>query len=638
MTIPTEDSRQGEPSPGGEEPVQLASIESHLSRLAETPAPDEERVRGVLAYLLRLTRGEGIFLFEFSRDRVEDLTVVWRGPDSGFREIFRDDAVEAAERARETGRTEVVASGTRSKTFGLGVPLRSDRTGARQAVALVIEVDTPEAIQPLAAILQAGLGFLRYALFRGRIEAELKLAAHTAAMVEIDEKAHRGRYFDESIQAVVDALAGHLDAETVVIGEIRGRRIRLAAVAGTSEFDRRGTRGMLMVSAMEEARSRDEDLFWPRRGEVDPRRRLSDVAHQELHRESGGAEVETRRLWAGGEDGETTIGFLMILRRGSDVGSSTGPGRTHPDDGFLEAAREPLGVLLKHLRSTDPRGLRRVRYHLWGSVGRSRRLLFLGLVLAVIGVLAMPVKYPVKGDAVVEPNLRRVVSARFDGILEQAFFRPGDRVESGALLAKMDDREVRLRKAELIAARDRALRQRDQAMTDPETPVAVAQMAQLEADGYALELKIVEFQEENLEIVAPIGGMILEGDLERAEGIPVRQGDVLFEIGPLAEMIAEIRIPAGNVSLIQEGDPVRLRLDAFPAETWEGVVERIRPRAETGSGESFFVATMPLPSTGGEPALRSGMSGRATVRGETVPLGWVLTRRLWNFVRVSLFW
>jgi multidrug efflux pump subunit AcrA (membrane-fusion protein) len=174
-------------------------------------------------------------------------------------------------------------------------------------------------------------------------------------------------------------------------------------------------------------------------------------------------------------------------------------------------------------------------------------------------------------------------------------------------------------------------------MSDPRAAVATAQMAQLEADGIDLELRLIAFKEENLELCAPIDGMVLVGDLERARGVPVGQGDVLYEIGPIDQMVAELMIPAYDISLVKEGDAVSLRLAAFPGKTWEAVIKKIRPQAETVDGESVFVAEALLTPDEAR-TLRAGMKGRASIRGESGPVAWVLTRRLWGFLRTTLFW
>jgi multidrug efflux pump subunit AcrA (membrane-fusion protein) len=175
-------------------------------------------------------------------------------------------------------------------------------------------------------------------------------------------------------------------------------------------------------------------------------------------------------------------------------------------------------------------------------------------------------------------------------------------------------------------------------MTDKDAEVAAAQMASLEAEGFGIELQVLAFERENLELRAPIRGMVLVGDLERAKGVPVSQGDVLFEIGSLETVIAELQVRASDISLIAEGDSLSIRLASFPEHEWSGVLQKIHPQSSAVDGGNYFVAEASLETLPGDPLLRAGMQGRAKIRGERVPLAWVLTRRLWDYLHLKFFW
>jgi len=307
-------------------------------------------------------------------------------------------------------------------------------------------------------------------------------------------------------------------------------------------------------------------------------------------------------------------------------------------DRFIEAAAPHLGSLLGVLRRSDPGNARKWWFHLWKNLTRAKKIIVVVFTVLLLGLLIMPVHFPIKVDCTIEPVLRRVVSAQFDGILKESFVQPGDLVKKDELLAQMDDKQLRWKQAELIATRDKAVRQRDLAMADPRMPVATAQMSQLEADGIDLELKLIAFKQQNLELRAPFDGMVLIGDLDRAQGIPVNQGDVLFEIGPVNQMITELMIPSYDISLVEVGDELSLHLASFPGENWQAKIGKIRPQAETVDGKTVFVAEATLTLQPDGPVLRAGMKGRASVRGDEAPLAWVLTRRLWGFIQTTLFW
>ena len=132
--------------------------------------------------------------------------------------------------------------------------------------------------------------------------------------------------------------------------------------------------------------------------------------------------------------------------------------------------------------------------------------------------------------------------------------QPGDKVAAGDILVAMDNRELKLKQAELTASRDQALKKRDRAMNGAEgKDFSAAQVAAFEADGIAQELALVERKLSMLEVKAPIAGVVVSGDLRRAEGQPIRQGQVLFEVAPLDAMLVEVDVPDREFS--RDGAP-----------------------------------------------------------------------------------
>lgn len=608
-------------------PIDLLGIERELTRLSEASEYRGHRAKAVLGFVLRLTNAMGAAYLETGSRQMNWREVLWREGDGGFQQLILEALDGPVRHAAAKG---VVLAGPLEMLpghFAITVPVVQD--GRTRGVAnLVLVAPTFEDIQPFVAVIQAAMGFLHYALLHDEAEAARIAVEQTAALVELGSLAASAPFFEESARILADGIQKHLGCHQVALGRVRGRRARLLRLSGADHFDTLGNATRLIESAMQDALITGGPVRWPRdaaRSAGDAG--LADVAHEELHRTLGLDRVQTMPL--SGADGRV-VAMITLLWKGV-------AGPSPESDRFLEAAAPHLGSLLGALRRADPGGMRKTWHHLWGGLTRARKAIVASAAVALLVVLAMPMRFPVKVDCMVDPVLRRVVPAQFDGILKESYFKPGDFVKQGDLLAMMDDKQLLWRKAELVASRDRAIRQRDLAMADPRAAVATAQMAQLEADGIEQELRLIAFKEQNLELRAPIDGMILTGDLERARGIPVGQGDVMFEIGPVDEMIAELRIPAYDISLVKEGDPVTLRLSSFPGKTWEASLRRIRPQAETVDGESVFVAEALL--AGDEThALRAGMKGRASVRGESGPVAWVLTRRLWGLARTTLFW
>jgi multidrug efflux pump subunit AcrA (membrane-fusion protein) len=140
-----------------------------------------------------------------------------------------------------------------------------------------------------------------------------------------------------------------------------------------------------------------------------------------------------------------------------------------------------------------------------------------------------------------------------------------------------------------------------------------------------------------LEVKAPLSGVVVSGDLRRADGQPVPRGQVLWEVAPLDAMIVEIDVPDREISRVQAGQPVRVRLEAFGAGRWESTLRRVHPQSEQRDGRNVFVVEADIAADRvGE--LRPGMRGRASIQGERRPLTWIIGHQFWDWLITTLFW
>jgi multidrug resistance efflux pump len=165
---------------------------------------------------------------------------------------------------------------------------------------------------------------------------------------------------------------------------------------------------------------------------------------------------------------------------------------------------------------------------------------------------------------------------------------------------------------------------------------AATQIDQLEIRRLEVKRQLLQRRLVNLEIKSPVDGIVVAGDLQRSEGVPVSVGQVLYEVAPLRQMTAELAITDEEISGVSSGMPVTLRLDSHPECQWRGMLARIHPRSVTREKDNVFLGEIPLDNSDG--ALRPGMKGRAVVRTGSRSLGWVLFHRPWNYLMTWLDW
>ncbi len=92
-----------------------------------------------------------------------------------------------------------------------------------------------------------------------------------------------------------------------------------------------------------------------------------------------------------------------------------------------------------------------------------------------------------------------------------------------------------------------------------------------------------------------------------------------------------------DIDLVAAGQKARVKLDGFPARTFEGTVAVVSPRGRLEGETSLFYARVAVSNPGN--LLRSGMQGRGKVSTGWHPAGkvffrqptmWILSK-LWNW-------
>lgn len=264
----------------------------------------------------------------------------------------------------------------------------------------------------------------------------------------------------------------------------------------------------------------------------------------------------------------------------------------------------------------------------------SRSKVVTAALLTIVAIMLIPWPYRVHCDCEMQPVSRRFVAAPHDGILEKNLVQIGDLVSRGQRLAVLDDRQLRIELAGLEAELKGTSKRRSAATA--QGSIAEAQIAAAEAKKLKADIELVNSKLQNLDISSPISGIVVAGDLDKAEGAPVEMGQTLFEIGPLDNMLVEIAVPEDEISYVSPGMSISLKLNAYPFETWSGNVTRIHPKAEIRNDQTVFIAEVELPNEARK--LKPGMKGNAKIQSAAYPIGWNLFHRPFEKLRRWTIW
>ncbi len=304
-----------------------------------------------------------------------------------------------------------------------------------------------------------------------------------------------------------------------------------------------------------------------------------------------------------------------------------------------------------------------------------RRTIAVGLValLAIFG-LAMgapkrvSVAYVVRGKAVnavyatgtVEAEDRASVKAKVAGSVKALLVREGERVEKGALLARVENTTIThalergklelaasskqagpklsslvakatALRSELALARSEADRadalvkgggmsaldrdrlqsratQLDAELRANSAEQELARIALTSNTAQAAEdVKALTSQVDDTEVRSPVAGIVLRRHVELSE--VVMQNQVLFDVGNTEQLALRVAIDEGDVARVKVGAHALVTMYAFRGETFRATITRILPDADR--------ATKSFPSwlhfEGSPPNLRSGMTVEANI-------------------------
>lgn len=558
-------------------------------------------VRPLLEFLRALLNARALAIFPTSdRPGAASVTITTRG-------ILATSLEPLAERLGKAKAAVVEpAESLGADGYTIAVPVQRD---SHPLWVLIAQFIVPNArdVQAYLMILQSVAGYLLYREQRVVTEDIHWVLARTSGLLDVFRRAGAEEDYEKACRIAVDALRDYLGCSRVVYAN----GARLAAISGVSKLDAKSPTHQPTETAVREAVLEAERIDFPADKNA--------VAHELLAAAVGATQITTLPFgkraclfeWEGEQD--------------------------HRTPALLEAALPFVQPLFDLLERAKPNPVAFFVRRVWGKATANKRRAIVGGLVALAALLVWPVHYSIKCDCRLVPKTKRVIAAPFDGLLGRTKVQPGDRVQQGDPLVTLDSRELKLKEAELIAARDQALKKRDRALSNPDgVDFSAAQVASFEAAGVMEELSLVQQKLAFLDIRAPISSIVVSGDLRRAEGQPVRQGQVLYEVAPLEEMLVEMDVPDYEFSRVRAAMPVTFRMEAYSGWSGGSHIARLYPQSEQRDGKNVFVAEAAV--VGAAPELRPGMRGRASIEGDRKPIAWILGHRFVDWAQTALWW
>jgi multidrug resistance efflux pump len=430
--------------------------------------------------------------------------------------------------------------------------------------------------------------------------------------------------FGAAAMGIANELATRLRCDRVSIGLFHGRRLCIDAVSHSAQFKERTNLMRAVAAAMEEAVDQGTTVAVPPVGCTTP---VVSRSHEALIQAHGTGASLTVPLTANGK----AIGAITLERPAQ-----------RPFDAEVVETCEAVGGLTGPMLDTHRREDQWLIARAVESLGDTTRKLFgprhaalkLGaIVLTLLAGFLLIAKgdFRVAATTTLEPLVQQAAVAPFDGYIREAPARAGDVVKQGAVLAKLDDRELRLERLKWLAQQEEYSKQFRQAMADrnpAQVQIVTAQLEQARAQAAR-----VADQLERTTVSAPFDGIVVSGDLTQQLGTPVEKGKVLFEVAPLSSFRLVLHVDERDVAYVKPGERGTLLLGAFPEEPVAFTVEQVTPVSDPKDGRNTFRVEAKLdPNT---LHLRPGMQGVGKVEIDKSRYLWIWTRDIVNWLRLA---
>jgi len=490
-------------------------------------------------------------------------------------------------------------------------------------------------------------------LFRQRRLHSAQAAVERMALVQSAVGAAlQQRGFQRAAMAAVNVLATRLQCDRVSLGrtDIDGDAV-IEAISHSASFERRSNLSRLIADAMDEALDAGVPIRHPAQGDA----RLGAASHAALAADSAAtdaladpaagpppsdADAPASPLGGAG----AALSVLLSDAKGSFGVLTFERTRGRPfDDAEFETCRV-AGLLLGPVLSLAHDNERGVPRRLFDALREGARAVFgprragvklvASLTVLVLLVLALATgEHRVSARTVVEGEVQRATVVPFDGYLAQSLVRAGDNVKRGQVMARLDDRDLRLEESRWQAEHEQFLRRWRQAQATRDR--AAMNVLGAQASQALAQLQLVQERLDRLALQAPFDGLVVSGDLRQLVGTPVEQGKVLFETAPLDAYRVVLQVDERDIARLAVGQGGDLVLAGLPGVTLSFIVHQITPVASAEDGRNFFRVEARV--QGGEGRLRPGMEGVGKVRVGERRLLWIWTHRLVEWVDLALW-
>lgn len=436
----------------------------------------------------------------------------------------------------------------------------------------------------------------------------------------------------ESVQefaySLVNSIATKFGCEQVAFGILKDQQARVLAISGLDRFSRSSHGVVAIQQAMEECSDAAQVIHCQRDVESAPNGTF--LLHRQWHRAANQASLLSVPL----QFGENTILAVVSLQRNAER-----PFSDHEVQS-IQQLLVPFAPAV-HLLEKSQRGIlatlresiTKLRTAVLAPQKIGRKIVALVTVAAAIFFVFGWLPFRVCVPCHIAPVAINHVSMPFQATLQEVFVEDGATVRQGQVLAKLDARPLELERQRLLA--EISMHQIDMDASLSDRNVGAASVASATLMAAKQQLRIAEDRISKAEVVAPVSGVVIRGNLDQRIGQLLPFGDPLIEIGETNGMNVRLAIPEHLVHFVEVGDAGQFVSLSHPGRRIGFEVERITPMSVVENEKNVFTADGTMV---GSPAwTRFGMEGTAKISTGWRPVWWIATHGMVNRIRFALW-
>ena len=447
------------------------------------------------------------------------------------------------------------------------------------------------------------------------------------AMLGLAAEVMQQHNFSAACLALVNGLTAQWQLINVSLGWVNNHQMELVAISHLDRFERNASQTQRIEAALLPAVTHGGEVWWPALdGQLHDTDAMSIVA-QDL-----GAE-RLALVPIPNANGVPQAVLLLVFAPGEEPRSLN----------TLALALELIQPRLSDLREQSLSLHRRTLIRLLNAseqlFGPEHPILKLSGVMMMLLVLYLTFgswHYRVDASAQLNTDATRLISAQFDGRIDQINATTGDLVKAGSLLVALDTRDLLQQRNELTAEITKASGEVNKFRAEgllPETEIANARLEQVIAKADRIDSYLAQANS-----TAPFDGVIVEGEKKDLMGAPVKKGDRIFRIAKVEGLYITLMVAEREMRHILPEARGEVALLSQPTHNIPIRVTSVIPVAQVKGqeGNQFMIKADILESP--QSWWRPGMTGLARIDVGDKNVAWVLTHRVVDRLRLLLWW